>query len=311
MTIINFVRMSFGLLAATIGFLYAAAKLAEDAIQPGIGKRFASEFRQLAVTPSVSRAYVLASLSSEAVFGVRLLSLRALVVSVAISIGWILTFLLVSWLIYGHHLWVFDRAIPPFVIKRFWGFAVLGVLADYLSTLITRKLLLVSVSAGAWTKCIVVLGNVLLVTLNFYVLFNVTKWIVVGYGFENFLDAVIGWIGNFSGLDMLNRFIHNARLVPDGPGQYRIENGETEVVYAFPEGIFFLSSLLTTVWVWLHLGGALLLKAAVKADRLKTKLVSLSNIDAKPFMSVLAVLAVMAGLLWCFSILIFFVWRLL
>ncbi|MFM0232150.1 MULTISPECIES: hypothetical protein [Paraburkholderia] len=311
MTTIDFVRVTFGLIVATVGFLIAAAKVAEDAVQPGIGKRFAAEFKQLAATPSVSRAYVLASLSSEAVFGVRLLSLRALVVSVAISIGWILTFLLISWLMYGHRLWVFDGMFPPFVIKRFWGFAVLGVLADYLSTLVTRKLLLVSVSASVLTKCLVVVGNVLLVTANFYSLFGVTKWIVVGSGFENIVDSVKNWIFNFSGLDLLNRLIHDATLVPDGPGQFRIENGETEVVYAFPEGLFFLSSLLTTVWVWLHLGGALLLKAAVNVDVLKNWLVSLSNIDGKPFMSAAAIFAVMTGLLWCFSILIFFVCRML
>lgn len=311
MTTIDYIRVTFGLIVATIGFLIATAKVAEDAVQPGIGKRFAAEFRQLAATPTVSRAYVLASLSSEAMFGVRLLSLRALGVSVAISTGWILIFLAISWLMYGHRLWVFDGTFPPFVIKRFWGFAVLGVLADFLSTLVTRKLVLVSVSAGVLTKCFVVIGNVLLVTANFYLLFGVTKWIVVGSGFQNIVDSVENWIFNFPGLDLLNKLIHNATLVPDGPGQFRIENGETEVVYAFPEGLFFLSSLLTTVWVWLHLGGALLLKVAINVDGLKNWLVSLSNIDGKPFMSAAAIFAVMTVVLWCFSILIFLLNRIL
>lgn len=309
MTTIDFIRVTFGLIAATIGFLIAAAALAEDAVQPRIGKRFATEFRKLATTPSVSRAYVLASLSSEAVFGSRLLSVRAVVVSVLISIGWILTFLVISWLMYGHRLWIFDETFPPFVIRRFWGFAVLGVLADYLATLVTRKLLLVSISGGTITKCFVVVGNALLVIVNFYLLFGVAKWSVVGSGFENIFYSVKDWIVNFSGLDLLNRLIHDATLVPDGPGQFRIENGETEVVYAFPEGLFFLSSLLTTVWVWLHLGGALLLKAAINVDALKNWLVVLSNIDGKPFKSAAAILVVMTALLWCVSILIFFVCR--
>jgi hypothetical protein len=309
MTTIDFIRVTFGLIAATIGFLIAAAALAEDAVQPRIGKRFATEFRKLATTPSVSRAYVLASLSSEAVFGSRLLSVRAVVVSVLISIGWILTFLVISWLMYGHRLWIFDETFPPFVIRRFWGFAVLGVLADYLATLVTRKLLLVSISGGTITKCFVVVGNALLVIVNFYLLFGVAKWSVVGSGFENIFYSVKDWIVNFSGLDLLNRLIHDATLVPDGPGQFRIENGETEVVYAFPEGLFFLSSLLTTAWVWLHLGGALLLKAAINVDALKNWLVALSNIDGKPFKSAAAILVVMTALLWCVSILIFFVCR--
>ncbi|RBB38206.1 hypothetical protein DPV79_19220 [Burkholderia reimsis] len=101
---------------------------------------------------------------------------------------------------------------------------------------------------------------------------------------------------------MLNKLIHDATLVPDGPGQYKILNGETEVVYAFPEGLFFLSSLLTTVWIWLHLGSALLLKGAIKVDALKNRLVSLSNIGGKPFMSVVAIFSVMIGFLWVLSI---------
>lgn len=301
--------MTFGLIGATIGFLFAVAKVAEDAVQPGIGKRFAKEFRQLAATPSVSRAYVLASLSSEAVFGSRLLSLRAFVISVALSIGWILTFLLISWLTYGYRLWIFDGTFPFFVIKRFWGFAVLGVMTDYLSTQITRKLLLLSVSTGVFKKCLVVGLNVLLATTNFYLLFSIAKWIVIGDGFENVADAIGNWIFNFSGLDLLSKFIHVPRFVPDGPGQLRIENGGAEVVYAFPEGLFYLSSLLTTVWVWLHLGGALLLKAAISIDALKSRLVSLSNIDGKPFMSAAAIFSVMTGLLWAISILMFLVWR--
>ncbi|TCG09228.1 hypothetical protein BZM27_06850 [Paraburkholderia steynii] len=309
MTTIDFIRVTFGLIAATIGFLFAVAKVAEDAVQPGIGKRFAAELRKLAATPSFSKAYVLASLSSEAVFGSRMLSLRAVSVSVAISIGWIVTFLVISWLMYGHRLWLFDGTFPPFVVKRFWGFAVLGILADFLSTVVTRKLLLVSVSAGALAKWLVVAGNVLLVTANFYLMFSVAKWIFVGSGFENIVDSVRNWIFNFSGLDLLNRLVHDATLVPDGFGQFRIENGETEVVYAFPEGLFFLSSILTTVWVWLHLGGALLLKAAINVDALKNRLVSLSNIDGKPFMSAAAIFAIVTVLLWCCSILIFFVCR--
>jgi hypothetical protein len=309
MTTIDFIRMTFGLIAATIGFLIAAAALAEDTVQPDIGKRFATEFRKLATTPSVSRAYVLASLSSEAVFGTRLLSVRAVFVSVLISIGWILTFLVISWLMYGHRLWIFDETFPPFVIKRFWGFAVLGVLADYLATLITRKLLLASISGGTMTKCLVVVVNALLIIVNFYFLFGVAKWSVVGYGFGNIFDSIGNWVVNFSGLDLLNQLVHDATLVPDGAGHFRIENGETEVVYAFPEGLFFLSSILTTVWIWLHLGGALLLKIAINVDALKNRLVSLSNIDGKPFKSVASILVVMITLMWILSILIFIFFR--
>ncbi|WP_124674370.1 hypothetical protein [Burkholderia cepacia] len=311
MTTIEFVKITSGIIFATIGFLVAVAKVAEDAVHPNIGQRFATEFGRFAATPSLSRAYVLASLSSDAVFGSRLLSLRSLVTSVGISIGWIMVFLLVSLLMFGRSLWVFNEVFTPFVVTRFWGFAVLGVFVDFLSTLVMRWLLLTSLSAGPVKRCFVVGASVLLVVANFYVVFGVAKWIVTGYGFAGVFDSIENWIFNYSGLDLLSKLIHDATLVPDGPGQYKIMNGETEVVYAFPEGLFFLSSLLTTVWIWLHLGSALLLKIAIKVDAMKNWLISLSNIGEKPFISVAIIFSVMIGLLWILSILSLMAYRII
>ncbi|MEY1594086.1 hypothetical protein AB3K92_35355 [Burkholderia sp. Bmkn7] len=304
MAVIEFIKITSGIIFATVGFLVAVAKVAEDAVHPSIAQRFATEFRKFAATPSLSRAYVLASLSSDAVFGCRMLSLRSLIVSVGISIGWILIFLLVGFLMFGRGLWIFNEVFTPFVVKRFWGFAVLGVFVDFLSTLITRRLLLTSLSVGPVKRCFVVVVSVVLVIANFYIIFGVVKWIITGYGFNDVFHSIENWIYNFSSLDLLNKFIHDAALVPDGPGQYKILNGETEVVYAFPEGLFFLSSLLTTVWIWLHLGSALLLKGAIKVDAMKNWLVSLSNIGGKPFMSVAAIFSLMIGLLWILSIIL-------
>jgi hypothetical protein len=218
---------------------------------------------------------------------------------------------LMSWCAYGHGLWAFNKVFSPFVTKRFWGFAILGIVADFFATVITRAFLLMVLPVGAFKKFLVVGLNLLFVVVNFYVLFSVAKWFILGLGFIGIFESIKDWIVNFSNLEITSKFLHNAMLIPDGPGQFRIENGDTEVVYAFPEGLFFLSSLLTTMWLWLHLGSVILLKSAINIDAFKEWLVSLSNIEKKPFISAAAIFGSMVALLWILSILVFFIYRLL
>ncbi len=70
---------------------------------------------------------------------------------------------------------------------------------------------------------------------------------------------------------------------PDG--SMLIKGGlNTEVAYAFPEGITFYSSLLTSIWLWLHTVSYACFKASLSFDKTKNRLLSI-NIDNKPFKS--------------------------
>lgn len=72
------------------------------------------------------------------------------------------------------------------------------------------------------------------------------------------------------------------------------------MVYAFPEGVFFISSLLTSVWLWLYIVAYGVAYLAVRVDRLKPLVLGYFNIQEKP----LTVLSVLASIIIIFSYLL-------
>jgi len=84
-------------------------------------------------------------------------------------------------------------------------------------------------------------------------------------------------------LQLLNDFSQDM-LIEKSKGIYDIKGGlKTEVVYAFPEGIAFYSSLLTSIWLWLHIISYVSFRLAIQTDALKSVLLQVVNIDGKPF----------------------------
>ncbi len=108
--------------------------------------------------------------------------------------------------------------------------------------------------------------------LVFYFLFTAAKLLVhPGNGALGLLDSLRVWLnpaGLPIGIELLQPLSADM-LVSRGGGNFDIKGGLlTEIVYAFPEPVLFLSSLLTSVWLWLYVLGYLILFAAVRLDRI-------------------------------------------
>jgi hypothetical protein len=66
----------------------------------------------------------------------------------------------------------------------------------------------------------------------------------------------------------------------------------TEVFCAFPEGVFFFTSLLTSIWLWGYIAAYSVAYMCVRIDRFKPVLWGWVRIEEQP----LLVLSVLSGL---------------
>ncbi|TOF86887.1 hypothetical protein CGJ12_22620, partial [Vibrio parahaemolyticus] len=72
-----------------------------------------------------------------------------------------------------------------------------------------------------------------------------------------------------------------------------------------PEGIAFYSSLLTSVWLWMHILSYALLKLTQRIDIVKNTMLRFVEIDKKPFTAISIMLIVAYVIVSLFLIAVF------
>jgi hypothetical protein len=173
-------------------------------------------------------------------------------------------------------------------------FLTAGVLIDFVSTAVTRGLIRWTLRNPKVPSLAVAGVDVIFSGLWFYFTFSLAKalvlppspWPSIGSSFSTWLHLTALPIV----LKTLNDLTADM-LQPQADGTISIIGGlNTEIVYAFPEGILFFSSLLTSIWLWLYIAAYWFHVGAVRIDASKAWLLGISNIDAKPFKAI-AILA--------------------
>lgn len=226
---------------------------------------------------------------NNAVFGKKIISLRAFLVSIILTNIWAAIFIVVfsvkypmfrEWVV--NILYVRSLHWPALVI-----YASVLVL-EFLSISLSRKIYRVALSRGnkifGWSLLIDFFGSVLV----YYVGLTLVKVVLLHQGTLSLFGALRTWLNpsNLTTLLMVVEDFDMSNFKPNGDGRFTTEIPlTTEVVYAFPEGVFFFTSLLTSVWLWGYIAAYGLAYACVRIDRLPPKLWNFLKIEEQPLLS--------------------------
>lgn len=284
-----------------VGAFFAVAKIVDDVFgQKPIGQGAANYFLNFDPKPTFARAYVKASLLSEHLFGDRLFSLRALVVSAAISCLWISLMVIAEIGLHGQGSWVFNSVFSGVVLRQFWYFMLVGISIDFVSTVVARGLLLYAVDRRSTVKVAMLLLDILLSATLFFVLYTCAKAVILGRPIMvNPFDSFANWLGYAFNLQLGLTPLSDATLRPIGPHEMSVENGNLMVSYAFPEGMLFLSSLLPAFWILIHIAGYWTYGAAQAFTHAFQRLFKQAATESKPFTSFGLIICMIVALpLW-------------
>ena len=297
----SFTEIFTGMLA----FL-ATMKLADEIFGAGkTAQKLAAAFQRLLDRPSFSRAYVSAAYLSELAFGPKLLSWRAVCVSVVASLGWLTTLAAVSLEVYGRASWFHNPVFLPEVRRNAWFFLPASIAIDFLAVCLTRRMLLSALDKSSSRKLCMLALNLALTALLFYAVYGALKWMKIGEPPMDPLTSLQVWAGGMFQLDMSFHFLHDVHATPDGPGSYALTGGDALVDYMFPEGMVFAASLLTSFWFLAHILAYWAYGFANKSRVLARALVGESAIKSRPILSMAGVSCLLALFpAWLISLLV-------
>ncbi|WP_332776596.1 hypothetical protein [Polaromonas sp.] len=272
-TTLSLAKVLFPALAGIAAFCYYMAHLAEK----GSSELTKQQLRQLLLErkllPAMRGAFVYFLRASDRYFGPKLFSWKALIRSVVLSIFWTTGVLAACIALYPNYSsWLGSNISRKLILQSAGVLLAASLVADYLCVCVTRAIARAAVGKGRlWLMSAVAIDLVASV-LVFYFLFTAAKLLVhPGNGALGLLDSLRVWLnpaGLPIGIELLQPLSADM-LVSRGGGNFDIKGGLlTEIVYAFPEPVLFLSSLLTSVWLWLYVLGYLILFAAVRLDRI-------------------------------------------
>jgi hypothetical protein len=279
-------------LAAIVFSAFAPLKIIDEVFGGSkLAKKFTRNFKRFNLNPSFGRAYEWSIDIVSKVYGSRLISFRALIVSMCVSVSWMLAILLLVYFYEGKGAWFFNGPFSGVVIHRFWWLFFISLLIDFLSCCLTRALLPMAISSSSITKFLILILDLFLSVILFYVLFTFAKYSFLPSAKpDGVIDTIGDWFTTIPNLNLVMQLLTDATIIPLGGGEFKIENGNMEAIYAFPEGLVFLSSLLTSFWILLHIFTFYLLKLANNFDWIKKILVDSARIREKPFLSMGAII---------------------
>lgn len=239
------------------------------------------------ILPASRSAFSFFLYASDHFFGKRLFSWRALCRSFALSGLWIFLVLAICWYSFPNYKsWLGSELSRNLILRHSLPLIFAGVAIDFLSLCLTRYVIRSSIGKKAAHPFLSLLIDFLLSVLLFYVGFSLAKIAVLpGHTALGPIDSLRLWLtpsvlpSEFQLLQSLTADM----LVPVGGGVFDIKGGLlTELVYAFPEAILFFSSLLSSVWLWLYVGGYILLYIAVRLDRVSQWFMERLDFDHGP-----------------------------
>jgi hypothetical protein len=272
---------AFGSVAA---LAYYFANLAEDGINETAKKKFANKFKNLKVSSSTRAAFELFLFASDRFYGNRLFSARAFITSATFSVFWFFSILFISGLWSTMSLLLFSTPYVNNILLKYAIFLLfVGINIDFFSTVMTRVIVRLSLKNFNAPLIFIAIADLFLSSILFYLSFFSAKYIMLHKSFPSITTFVLQWSMPVSIIAEYNdiKNLTGAALSP------MIVNGQrVELIYVFPEGVLFLSSLLTSVWLWLYIASYWLHKTALRVDSAKTILLNISNIENKPFKSI-------------------------
>jgi len=287
--------LSFCTLVGILLGVFSGAKLADDVFGEGeAARKIGKFFRNSLNTPTFARAYVGAAFMVERVYGPKILSLRSLLVSAVSTCVWLALLTFFSIALYGKRVWVFNEMFTYQVVVHFWFFLLFGIVTDYLSASVARYLFSQALDQTSLIKVLCLAGAVGFSGLTFFLIYSQAKSIVLPQVSYDVSATLGSWIRSPLELHLSFKTLNDWQFTPNGHSGFAIDNGKAEVVYAFPEGMLFLSSVLTSVWLLAHVLSHWLYALGMRVSAVSRFLVGESSIEKRPLQSAATITGALA-----------------
>jgi hypothetical protein len=236
-------------------------------------------------------------------FGRKIFSLRSFSVSAILTSIWGICFTLN----FAYSFPTFDQALDMMVntpnLRNLALLALLVVLIiDYLSISMTRKIYRTTVAKGKSSFLVALVSDLLGSVALYYVGISIFKFFISDRFLLNPSDSVRIWTDPTQvsmGIRVIEDFDFSAGHRIDANTFQFDKPLETVVTYMFPEGVFFISSLMTSVWLWMYVLAYSAAWLMVRVNKIKKFVLPHLNVDKKPLTTLTGIAA---GILMVFII---------
>lgn len=279
------------ILVPSVGGIAAFAYYLSHLVDHGASNLAKQEIARVAkkrvLLPASRSAFNFFVLASDKFFGKKLFSWKAFLRSVVLSALWIFLILAICFFtIPNYKIWLGSELSRKLILNSAVPLVSASLVLDFFSLCLTRYIVKSSLGKRNTHIYISILIDLFLSVLLFYIGFSLVKAAFSpGHMIMGPLDALHIWLSP-SVLPteiMTLQPLTTDMLVPDGKGAFTIKGGLlTEIVYGFPEAILFLSSLFTSIWLWLYVLGYVLLYSAVRIDKVSVWLTKRLDFDHSP-----------------------------
>jgi hypothetical protein len=314
MKTIELLKVMLPSLTGVAAFAYYVSHLMDHGANK-LGKdEIAKMVRRKTFLPASRSAFNFFALASDKFFGKNLFSWRGFGKSIALSLMWIAFVLGICFFtIPNYKNWLGSDLSRNLILRSAIPLISASLIIDFLSLCLTRYLVRTSLPKKGVHPHFIVFLDLFFSMLLFYIGFSIAKILILpGHSALGPVEAFKIWFdpsvlpSEFKTLQPLTADM----LVPRGAGVFDIKGGLlTELVYGFPESILFLSSLLTSIWLWLYVLGYALLFSAVRLDKMFVWVKNRLDIDHNPATAV-ATAIVAASILLAIVVVFFnFTWE--
>ncbi|MDN3485465.1 MULTISPECIES: hypothetical protein [unclassified Pseudoalteromonas] len=296
MSVFDFTTILVFGLGSVVVMAYYITHLAESGINEQSKVKLTNIVKNYRATPTIRHSFITFTMVSDYLFGDKIFSLRAFLLSCFISLLWMtITLIICTFLFPTYTSWIGQANLSKVILLSSLPLVLAVLVIDFISVSITRLFIRKSKARGGFGLLFVLAIDFIIAATLFYVGITAFKYVVINPTWLSVTDSFPYWIQ----LDQMPVLLQTLNdLTPDmlsekGSGNYDIKGGlYTEVVYAFPEGVSFYSSLLTSVWLWLHIFSYCLFKLTLQIDLLKNYLLKFVEIDKKPFTALAIMVAI-------------------
>ncbi len=301
----------YGCIYAFSKFLKLVADLADKSVKPKYVKKFSNILKNQLLTPTLQHSFTSFNLFSEGLFGKKIFSFRALISSILLSIFWITLISIICIILSpDFRSWFTHQTFNKLILTSFLYLFPIILALDYFSITTTRTIIKKTClkRRSLTTYLLIVFLDAFVSIIIFSTGLLTIKGIIYNTPLNDIyapINHILSWL-NITQIESLMKPLEDLYKIDNDNYGTKSGNGwSTKIVYALPEGIMFYSSLLTSIWLWIHTFGYFASKLAMKIDFIKNKWLSMCDIKNRTFHS-LALLIIIALVLVSPLLIIFF-----
>ena len=219
-------------------------------------------------------------------FGKRIFSLRSFFVSAILTSVWGACFTIN----FAYSFPTFSQALYMMAITpNLRNLAIIALLVvlivDYLSIAMTRKIYRATVAKGKRSFLVALFSDLLGSISLYYIGISIFRFVISNEFLLSPSDSVRIWTDPTQvsmGVQVVEDFDFSAGHKTDANTFQFDQPLETIVTYLFPEGVFFISSLMTSVWLWMYVLAYSAGWLMIRVNTIKKVVLPHLNIDKKP-----------------------------